>query len=103
MSVLYAAIESCRRGGTISLSGVYGGAIDPLPMLQIFDKQLTLRMGQANVRRWIHDLLPLVSSDDDPLGVDDYATHRVPLDEAPRAYELFQKKEDNAFKILLQP
>jgi threonine dehydrogenase-like Zn-dependent dehydrogenase len=103
MSVLYAAIESCRRGGTISLSGVYGGAIDPLPMLQIFDKQLTLRMGQANVRRWIDDLLPLVSDDDDPLGVDDYATHRVPLDEAPRAYELFQKKEDNAFKILLQP
>jgi threonine dehydrogenase-like Zn-dependent dehydrogenase len=103
MSVIYAAIESCRRGGTISLSGVYGGAIDPLPMLQIFDKQLTLRMGQANVRRWIDDLLPLVSSDDDPLGVDDYATHRVPLDEAPRAYELFQKKEDNAFKILLQP
>ena len=72
-------------------------------MLQIFDKQLTLRMGQANVRRWIDDLLPLVSDDDDPLGVDDYATHRVPLDEAPRAYELFQKKEDNAFKILLQP
>jgi threonine dehydrogenase-like Zn-dependent dehydrogenase len=103
MSVLYAAIESCRRGGTISISGVYGGAIDPLPMLQIFDKQLTLRMGQANVRRWIDDLLPLVSDDDDPLGVDDYATHHVPLDEAPRAYELFQKKEDNAFKILLQP
>jgi len=103
MSVLYAAIESCRRGGTISLSGVYGGAIDPLPMLQIFDKQLTLRMGQANVRRWIDNLLPLVSDDDDPLGVDDYATHRVPLGEAPRAYELFQKKEDNAFKILLQP
>ena len=103
MSVLYAAIESCRRGGTISISGVYGGAIDPLPMLQIFDKQLTLRMGQANVRRWIDDLLPLVSDDDDPLGVDDYATHRVPLDEAPRAYELFQMKEDIAFKILLQP
>jgi threonine dehydrogenase-like Zn-dependent dehydrogenase len=103
MSVLYAAIESCRRGGTISLSGVYGGAIDPLPMLQIFDKQLTLRTGQANVRRWIDDLLPLVSDDEDPLGVDDYATHRVPLDEAPRAYELFQKKEDNAFKILLEP
>ena len=101
--MLYAAIESCRRGGTISLSGVYGGAMDPLPMLQIFDKQLTLRMGQANVRRWIDDLLPLVSDDHDPLGVDDYATHRMPLDDAPRAYELFQKKEDNAFKILLQP
>ena len=103
LSVLYAAIESCRRGGTISLSGVYGGAIDPLPMLQIFDKQLTLRMGQANVRRWIDDILPLLSGDDDPLGVDDFATHHVPLDDAPHAYEIFQKKEDNAFKILLKP
>jgi threonine dehydrogenase-like Zn-dependent dehydrogenase len=103
MSVLYAAIESCRRGGTISLSGVYGGALDPLPMLQIFDKQLNLRMGQANVRRWIDDILPLVSGDDDPLGVDDFATHHLPLADAPRAYEIFQKKEDNAFKILLKP
>ncbi|MBN1529635.1 MAG: glutathione-dependent formaldehyde dehydrogenase [Thermoleophilaceae bacterium] len=103
LSVVYAAIESCRRGGTISLSGVYGGAMDPLPMLQIFDKQLNLRMGQANVRRWIDDILPLLSGDDDPLGVDEFATHHLPLDEAPRAYEIFQKKEDNAFKILLKP
>ena len=103
LSVLYAAIESCRRGGTISLSGVYGGAMDPLPMLQIFDKQLTLRMGQANVRRWIDDILPLLAGDDDPLGVDDFATHHLPLAEAPHAYEIFQKKEDSAFKILLKP
>jgi S-(hydroxymethyl)glutathione dehydrogenase/alcohol dehydrogenase len=103
MSVLYAAIEGCRRGGTISLSGVYGGAVDPLPMLQIFDKQLSLRMGQANVRRWIDDILPLLTGDGDPLGVDDFATHHMPLDEAPRAYEIFQKKQDNAFKILLKP
>ena len=54
------AIELVRRGGTISLSGVYGGAADPLNMLQMFDKQLTLRMGQANVRRWIDDILPLL-------------------------------------------
>jgi threonine dehydrogenase-like Zn-dependent dehydrogenase len=103
LSVLYAAIESCRRGGTISLSGVYGGAMDPLPMLQIFDKQLSLRMGQANVRRWIDDILPLLAGDDDPLGVDDFATHHLPLAEAPHAYEIFQKKEDSAFKILLKP
>src|SRR4051812_6355649 len=103
MSVLYAAIESCRRGGTISLSGVYGGAIDPLPMLQIFDKQLTFRMGQANVRRWIDDLLPLVTDDADPLGLESFATHHVPLEEAPQAYEMFQKKEDGAFKVLFQP
>jgi threonine dehydrogenase-like Zn-dependent dehydrogenase len=103
LSVVYAAIESCRRGGTISLSGVYGGAVDPLPMLQIFDKQLSLRMGQANVRRWIDDILPLLEGDDDPLGVDDFATHHLPLDEAPHAYEIFQKKQDDAFKILLKP
>ena len=74
-----------------------------MPLMQMFDKQIQLRMGQANVKRWIDDILPLVSGDDDPLGVDDFATHRLPLDEAPRAYEIFQKKQDGAFKILLQP
>ena len=103
LSVLHAAIEIVRRGGTISLSGVYGGAVDPMPMLQLFDKQVNLRMGQANVRRWIDDILPLVSGDDDPLGVEDFATHRLPLEQAPHAYEIFQKKQDGAFKILLQP
>jgi threonine dehydrogenase-like Zn-dependent dehydrogenase len=100
---LHLAIELVRRGGTVSLSGVYGGAVDPMPMMQMFDKQLTLRMGQANVRRWIDDLLPLVSGDDDPLGVDSFATHRLPLADAPHAYEIFQKKQDGAFKVLLQP
>lgn len=103
LSVLHAAIEIVRRGGTISLSGVYGGAVDPMPMLQLFDKQVSLRMGQANVRRWIDDILPLVSGDDDPLGVEDFATHRLPLEQAPHAYEIFQKKQDGAFKVLLQP
>jgi threonine dehydrogenase-like Zn-dependent dehydrogenase len=103
LSALHAAIELVQRGGTLSLSGVYGGAIDPMPMLQMFDKQIKLRMGQANVKRWMDDLLPLVSDDSDPLGVEDFATHRVPLDEAPHAYEIFQKKQDGAFKILLQP
>jgi threonine dehydrogenase-like Zn-dependent dehydrogenase len=72
-------------------------------MLQMFDKQITLRMGQANVRRWIDDILPLLSGDEDPLGVDDFATHRVPLQDAPHMYEVFQKKQDGAFKVLLQP
>ncbi len=103
LAALNLAIELVRRGGTISLSGVYGGAADPLPMLQLFDKQVQLRMGQANVRRWIDDLLPLVTGDDDPLGVEQFATHHVPLDDAPHAYEIFQKKEDGAFKILLRP
>ena len=64
LGALYAAIDIVRRGGTISISGVYGGMADPLPMLQLFDKQVQLRMGQANVWRWIPDLLPLVSDGD---------------------------------------
>jgi threonine dehydrogenase-like Zn-dependent dehydrogenase len=103
MAALHAAVDICRRGGTISLSGVYGGMADPMPMLVMFDKQLNLRMGQANVRRWIDDILPLLEGDDDPLGVDSFATHHVPLDDAPQAYEMFQKKEDGAFKVLFQP
>ena len=74
-----------------------------MPLIQMFDKQLNVRMGQANVRRWIPDILPLVCGDGDPLGVESFATHHVPLDQAPEAYEIFQKKQDNAFKILLRP
>ena len=103
LSVFNLAVELVRRGGTISLSGVYGGTADPLNMLQIFDKQLTLKMGQANVRRWIDDIMPLLERDDDPLGVDTFATHHLPLDEAPAAYEMFQKKQDGAFKVVFQP
>jgi threonine dehydrogenase-like Zn-dependent dehydrogenase len=102
LSALHLAIDVVRRGGTISLSGVYGGMLDPLPMLTLFDKQIQLRMGQANVRRWVDDIVPLLT-DDDPLGVDGFATHRVPLDQAPEAYEMFQKKEDGAVKVLLVP
>ncbi|HXF32237.1 MAG TPA: zinc-dependent alcohol dehydrogenase [Solirubrobacterales bacterium] len=102
LSALNLALELVRRGGTVSLSGVYGGTADPLPMLNIFDKQIQLRMGQANVKRWVDDILPLLG-DEDPLGVDEFATHRVPLDEAPRAYEMFQQKEDGAIKVVLAP
>jgi threonine dehydrogenase-like Zn-dependent dehydrogenase len=97
------AIDMVRRGGTISLSGVYGGQADPLPMLTLFDKQIQLRMGQANVRRWVDDIMPLLTGEDDALGVEGFATHRLPLEEGPRAYEMFQKKEDGAVKILLHP
>ena len=102
LSALHFAIDLVRRGGTISVSGVYGGMADPLPLMTLFDKQIQLRMGQANVRHWIDDLMPLLS-DDDPLGVDDFATHRLPLDKAPEAYETFQKKQDGAVKVLLKP
>ncbi len=103
MGAFHTAIDLVRRGGTISLSGVYGGMADPLPMLVLFDKQVQLRMGQANVKRWIPDLLPLLTGADDPLGVDHFATHRVPLDEGPAAYETFQKKQDGAVKVLFEP
>jgi threonine dehydrogenase-like Zn-dependent dehydrogenase len=102
LSALDLAVRLVRRGGTISVSGVYGGTADPLPMLTMFDKQLQLRMGQANVRRWSDEILPLLT-DDDPLGVDSFATHHLPLDEAPDAYAMFQKKEDGAIKILFRP
>ena len=102
LSALHVAIDLVRRGGTISLSGVYGGMADPLPLMTLFDKQIQLRMGQANVRRWIDDIMPLLD-DGDPLGVDDFATHRVQLADAPRAYETFQKKQDGAVKVLLKP
>ncbi|MFD9304822.1 zinc-dependent alcohol dehydrogenase [Streptomyces sp. NPDC060048] len=102
LSALHLAIELVRRGGTISVSGVYGGMADPMPLLTMFDKQVQLRMGQANVWRWVDDLLPLLT-DADPLGVEDFATHRLPLTEAPEAYEMFQKKQDGAVKILFSP
>jgi threonine dehydrogenase-like Zn-dependent dehydrogenase len=103
LTALHMAIELVQRGGTVSLSGVYGGAASPMPLLQMFDKQINLRMGQANVRRWMDDLLPLVTGDEDLLGVEDFATHHLPLDQAPHGYEIFQKKQDGAFKIVFNP
>ncbi|MEV6898810.1 zinc-dependent alcohol dehydrogenase [Amycolatopsis sp. NPDC051372] len=103
LSVLYAAIDTVRRGGTISLSGVYGGMVDPIPMMELFDKQIQLRMGQANVRHWLGDIMPVLTADGDPLGVEGFATHTLPLADAPRAYEMFQKKLYGAQKILLRP
>ena len=102
MHALHLAIELVRRGGTISLSGVYGGMADPLPMMTLFDKQIQLRMGQANVWRWVPELLPLLL-DGDPLGAEAFASHHLPLDEAPSAYERFQKKDDGYFKVVLRP
>lgn len=102
LDALYSAIDIVRRGGTISLIGVYGGMADPLPMLTLFDKQVELRMGQANVKKWVDDIMPLLT-DDDPLGVDSFASHTLPLAEAPHAYDIFQKKQDGAVKIILKP
>ncbi|MEU1274905.1 zinc-dependent alcohol dehydrogenase [Streptomyces sp. NPDC005799] len=102
LAALHTAIELVRRGGTLSLTGVYGGTADPMPMLTLFDKQIQMRMGQANVRRWSDEIMPYLT-DEDELGVDDFATHRVPLSDAPHAYEMFQKKQDGAVKVLMTP
>jgi threonine dehydrogenase-like Zn-dependent dehydrogenase len=102
LNALYSAVDIVRRGGTISLSGVYGGAADPMPMLTLFDKQIQLRMGQCNVKRWVDEIMPLLT-DEDPLGVDDFATHRLPIDDAPEAYRAFQEKRDGHIKVQLKP
>jgi len=103
IDALLAALKAVRRGGTVSLSGVYGGEVDPLPMMEMFDRGIQLRMGQAHVKRWVDDIVPLLTGDDDPLGVLDLTTHQLPLDDAPHAYEVFQKKEDDCIKVVLQP
>lgn len=103
LSALHAAIDAVRRGGAVSLSGVYGGMASPMLMLTMFDKQIQLRMGQCNVKRWIDELLPLVEDPADPPGVTDLMTHEVPLQEAPAAYEVFQKKQNGCIKVVLKP
>jgi threonine dehydrogenase-like Zn-dependent dehydrogenase len=95
-------VRSIARGGTLSISGVYVGVVPLFPIGELFDRQLTIRMGQANVRRWLDDLLPLLG-DDDPLGTEELATHHLPLEQAPHAYEIFQKKQEGAIKIVLVP
>ena len=102
-AVLYSAVDSVRRGGTISISGVYAGAAAPMPMVKLFDKQITIRQGQCNVRSWTETLLPLVEDAEDPLGLEDLATHTAPLSAGPELYELFQKKQDGCVKVVLQP
>jgi threonine dehydrogenase-like Zn-dependent dehydrogenase len=103
LTALRGAIDAVRRGGTLSISGVYGGTADPLPMLQLFDKGVQIRMGQAHVKRWVPDILPLLERDDDVFGLDDFVTHRLPLDEAPTGYANFQAKEDGTIKVVLCP
>ncbi len=103
LSTLHAAIKAVRRGGTVSVSGVYGGEMDPMPMMEMFDRGVQLRMGQAHVKRWVDDIMPLVLDDADPLGTLDLATHRLPLEQAPAAYEMFQRKTDGCIKVVLAP
>ncbi len=101
-TALRECMASLRRGGTLSISGVYTGPIQAFQLGDLFDMQIQVRMGQANVRRWVDDIMPLLT-DEDPLGTSDLKTHEMPLEEAPRAYDMFQKKEDGAIKCVLKP
>ena len=101
-TALREAMSALRRGGTLSLSGVYAGPIQAFPLGDLFDMQIQLRMGQANVRQWTGDILPLLT-EDDVLNVEDLKTHAMPLDDAPHGYEIFQKKQDGAIKCVLKP
>jgi threonine dehydrogenase-like Zn-dependent dehydrogenase len=102
LTALQTAIQAVRRGGTISLTGVYGGMLDPLPLMVMFDKQVQIRMGPADMRRWTDFIMPLLI-EGDPLEVDGFATHHLPLDAAPEAYDAFQRKLDGTVKVLLRP
>ncbi|MCC6496855.1 MAG: zinc-binding dehydrogenase, partial [Propionibacteriaceae bacterium] len=103
LAALETAFDSVRRGGTVSISGVYGGATDPINMMQLFDRQITIRMGQANVRRWTDHLLELLTEPDDVFDLETLASHHLPLEDGPSAYRTFQRKEDGCIKVVLHP
>jgi len=95
------ALIACRNGGTVSVPGVYGGFIDKIPFGSIVNKALTVRSGQTHVQRYLQPLLERIQRGEiDPSFV---VTHRLPLDEAPRAYDMFVNKEDECVKVVLKP
>ena len=98
---LRAAILNCRKGGTVSIAGVYGGFIDKIPMGAAFNKGLTFKMGQTHVHRYLQPLLSRIESGDiDPSFI---ITHRMRLEDAPKGYEMFKHKEDGCVKVVLTP
>ena len=103
LAALHTAVAAVRRGGTLSISGVYGGSADPMPMMELFDKGLTVRMGQCHVRRWSDELLDIVRAEDDVLGLEGLATHHAGLADAPDLYRVFQEKQDECLKVVLTP
>jgi threonine dehydrogenase-like Zn-dependent dehydrogenase len=99
---LPSCVRSLARGRTLSISDVYVCAVPLVPLGELFDRQVAIRMGQANVRLWSDPIRPLLE-DGNPLGTGELTTHRLPLDAAPEADRLFQRKEDSAIKIVLRP
>jgi threonine dehydrogenase-like Zn-dependent dehydrogenase len=100
-NVLRQAIVACRKGGHVSLAGVYGGFIDKVPMGAAFNKGLTLKMGQTHVHRYLKPLLEMIQNGTiDPTAI---VSHHLPLEQAPHGYEIFKKKQENCTKVVLKP
>ncbi|HEU4343331.1 MAG TPA: glutathione-dependent formaldehyde dehydrogenase, partial [Candidatus Binatia bacterium] len=100
-TALREAINACRKGGTVSVPGVYGGFVDKFPMGAAFAKGLTFKMGQTHVQRYLRPLLQKIEAGEiDPSFI---ITHRLPLEEAARGYEIFNNKEDACIKVVLKP
>jgi threonine dehydrogenase-like Zn-dependent dehydrogenase len=100
-AALRQAILTCRNGGTVSIPGVYGGFLDKIPFGSLMNRSLTIKTGQTHVQRYLRPLLERIQKGEiDPSFV---ITHRMSLDEAPEAYEIFKKKEDNCIKVVLRP
>jgi threonine dehydrogenase-like Zn-dependent dehydrogenase len=95
------AIMSCRNGGIVSVVGVYGGFVDKFPMGALMNRGISIRTGQCHVQRYLRPLLERIQNGEiDPSFI---VTHRLPLDEAPRGYELFKQKQDGCLKVVLEP
>ena len=103
LSALKTALRSVRRGGVLSVVGVYAGLYPMFPLGDLFDLGVTVRLGQANVHRWSDQILDLLSRDEDTLGVEQLITHRLPIDLAPQAYEWFREKRQGCIKAVLDP
>ncbi|HWB67471.1 MAG TPA: glutathione-dependent formaldehyde dehydrogenase, partial [Mycobacteriales bacterium] len=101
-AALHASLASCRRGGSVSVIGVYAMWMLNFPIGDLFDKQIGLRWGQANVRRWTPVLEQLLR-DGDPLNAAGLVTNVVPLEDAPHWYDAFKKKEDGVIKVVFRP
>jgi threonine dehydrogenase-like Zn-dependent dehydrogenase len=95
------AITSCRKGGTVSVAGVYGGLINMMPMGAVMNKGLTIKSGQTHMMRYMEPLLRRIEDGEiDPSFI---ITHRMTLDEAPRGYRMFREKDDECIKVVLKP
>jgi threonine dehydrogenase-like Zn-dependent dehydrogenase len=100
-NVLRQAIVACRKGGTVSVPGVYTGLVDKIPMGAFMNKGLTMKTGQTNVHRYLQPLLDRVQNGDiDPSFV---ITHTMSLEQAPHGYEIFKHKQESCIKIVLKP